>query len=199
MTTQDPPAGPRDPKAEAAAAKAYAKAQRPWFKKKRWIISLGFVALAIAGAAASPPPQDSNTAADNSSQDSSSSKTPAAKEKSVSDTAGKAPAVKKAPELTSGQKNALEAAKNYLDMSGFSKAGLISQLSSSAADGYSKADATYGATHAGADWNQEAVEAAKNYLDMTPMSKTALINQLTSSSADKFTEEQARYAASKVY
>jgi len=35
----------RDAKAQAKAAKAYAKAQRPWFKKKRFIIPGGFVAL----------------------------------------------------------------------------------------------------------------------------------------------------------
>lgn len=50
-----PPAPPYgdDPKAAAAAAKAYAKAQRPWFKKKRFILPLivvAAVALASAGA-----------------------------------------------------------------------------------------------------------------------------------------------------
>jgi hypothetical protein len=35
----------RDAKANAKAAKAYAKAQRPWFKKKRFIIPLALVAL----------------------------------------------------------------------------------------------------------------------------------------------------------
>ena len=68
--------------------------------------------------------------------------------------------------MTSGQENALESAQNYLDMSGFSKAGLIQQLSSSAGDGYSKADATFAANNVDADWNEEAVEAAQNYLDI---------------------------------
>jgi hypothetical protein len=35
----------RDAKAEARAAKAYAKAQRPWWKKKRFILPLGLVLL----------------------------------------------------------------------------------------------------------------------------------------------------------
>jgi hypothetical protein len=36
-----------DPKAQAAAEKAYRKAQRPWFKKKRFIIPLALVVLII--------------------------------------------------------------------------------------------------------------------------------------------------------
>jgi hypothetical protein len=41
-----------DPKAQAKAAKAYAKASRPWFKKKRWWL-LGVVILIIIIVAAS--------------------------------------------------------------------------------------------------------------------------------------------------
>jgi hypothetical protein len=120
----------------------------------------------------------------------SQSEKPAAQEK---------PAAEKKPDMSSGQKNALEAGQNYLDTMPFSKAGLIQQLSSSAGDGYSKADATFAANHVDADWNKEAVEAAKNYLDTMPMSKDALIEQLASSAGDKYTQAQARYAASKVY
>jgi hypothetical protein len=51
MTDQPtPPAN--DARAQAAAAKAYAKAQRPWYKKKRWIISIAVVVLIVIGAAA---------------------------------------------------------------------------------------------------------------------------------------------------
>lgn len=39
-------------KAQAAAAKATAKALRPWWKKKRFIIPLAFVALMVVAAAA---------------------------------------------------------------------------------------------------------------------------------------------------
>jgi hypothetical protein len=93
---------------------------------------------------------------------------------------GKKPASKKAPEMTSGQKNALESARGYVDMSGFSKRGLIKQLSSSAGDGYSKADATFAANNADADWKAEAVESAQNHLDMGGFSEQALIEQLSS-------------------
>jgi CO/xanthine dehydrogenase Mo-binding subunit len=93
----------------------------------------------------------------------------------------------------------LQSAENYLDLSGMSKAGIIQQLSSSAGEGFSKADATFAANNVDADWKQEAVEAAKNYLDISPMSKDALIQQLSSAAGDKFTPTQARYAANKVY
>jgi len=48
-----PPHSPGNPRAEAKAAKAYAKAMRPWYKKKRVIIPAGLVALTMVGSAAS--------------------------------------------------------------------------------------------------------------------------------------------------
>lgn len=51
MTDQTPPPGwqpgQENPKAAAKAAKAYAKATRPWFKKKRFIIPIAFVAIMV--------------------------------------------------------------------------------------------------------------------------------------------------------
>jgi LysM repeat protein len=41
----------QNPKAQAKAAKAYAKAMRPWYKKKRVLIPAGFVTLALVGTA----------------------------------------------------------------------------------------------------------------------------------------------------
>jgi hypothetical protein len=103
------------------------------------------------------------------------------------------------PDMTSAQKNAVGSAQNYLDLSGFSKRGLIQQLSSSAGDGYARKDAVFAVNHLSPDWNKEAVQSAKNYLDISPMSKTALIEQLSSSAGDGFTRAQAEYAANKVY
>lgn len=40
-------------RADAKAEKAYEKASRPWYKKKRFILPLGFIALMIAVAAGS--------------------------------------------------------------------------------------------------------------------------------------------------
>jgi Domain of unknown function (DUF4352) len=42
------PVSRKDAKAHAAAAKAYAKAQRPWWQKKRFIVPVGLVVLAVA-------------------------------------------------------------------------------------------------------------------------------------------------------
>ena len=80
----------------------------------------------------------------------------------------------------------------------FSRAGLIRQLSSSAGDGYPKADATFAANNVDADWNAEALEAAKNYQDIMPMSRDGLIRQLTSSAGDQYTMKQAEYAVNKL-
>ncbi len=55
-----------DPKAAAKAAKAYAKATRPWYKKKRFIIPLALVALIVISSALSgggdPSPSNDDTA-----------------------------------------------------------------------------------------------------------------------------------------
>ena len=103
------------------------------------------------------------------------------------------------PTVTAGQAQALESARSYIEMSGFSKRGLIQQLSASAGDGFSKSEATYAADHVGADWKAEAVESAKSYMDMGGFSRQHLMEQLTSSAGEKFTAAQASYAVSKVY
>jgi hypothetical protein len=56
---------------------------------------------------------------------------------------------KAAPSYTVAQENAIESAKSYLDFSGFSRAGLIQQLSSKAGDQFTVAQATYAANHVG--------------------------------------------------
>jgi len=124
---------------------------------------------------------------------------PASTGATAKSTTQKKPAAKQEPKMTSGQKNALQAAQDYLDTMPFSKAGLIQQLSSSAGAGFSKADATFAANNVDADWNREAVKAAQGYLDTMPMSKNALIQQLSSTAGAGFTRAQARYAVSKVY
>jgi hypothetical protein len=101
-------------------------------------------------------------------------------------------------ELSAGRKNAIRSAKSYLDLSGFSRAGLIQQLTSKAGDGFSRADATYAVDHIGADWNAEAVESAKSYLDLSGFSRSGLIEQLTSTAGDRYTKAQAEHAADEV-
>ena len=103
-----------------------------------------------------------------------------------------------APDYTPAQENAIESAQGYLDMSGFSRAGLIGQLTSKAGEGYKMADAVLAVNHIKVDWNKEAVEAAKGYLDMSSFSRVGLIQQLSSKAGDQFTPAQATYAANHV-
>jgi len=99
------------------------------------------------------------------------------------------------PALTNQQKNAVAAAKQYLQTQAFSQQGLIDQLDSSAGDGYSVNDATVAVDSLTVNWNTEAVQAAKAYLQTQPFSCTDLINQLDSSAGDQFTVAQATYGA----
>lgn len=183
------------------------KAKRAWYVKKRFLIPAGLVALFIAIAAGNSGGDGtepvSATSPTTSASSSSSAAAPAAKVAAPATTAAPKPvapkpAAPKPPALTSGQRNALRAAENYISLMGMSKAGLIQQLSSPAGDGYSKADATYAANHVKVDWNAEAVEAAKNYMEIMPMSRSALIQQLSSTAGDKFTKAQATQAADAV-
>ncbi len=75
---EQPRQGPsrRDAKADAKPSKAYAKAQRPWYKKKRWIIPLGliFIIVIIALATASSGGGSSSNSGGSSGGSSSSKK-----------------------------------------------------------------------------------------------------------------------------
>ena len=100
---------------------------------------------------------------------------------------------------TIGQREALQAAKSYLSFGSFSRAGLISQLTSSYGEGFSRADAVWGVNHAHANWNAEAVQAAKSYLRTGHFSRAALIQQLESPYGDHFTHAQAVYGVNVAY
>ncbi|WP_298290339.1 Ltp family lipoprotein [Novosphingobium sp.] len=100
-----------------------------------------------------------------------------------------------ADKLTGPQRNALRSAKQYLDLSGFSRKGLIQQLSSNAGDGYAEADAIAAVDSLAVDWKAEAAESAKQYISMTGFSCNGLIEQLSSSAGDKYTKEEAEYGA----
>jgi hypothetical protein len=82
-------------------------------------------------------------------------------------------------------------------MSGFSRAGLIGQLSSTSGEGFNVADAVFAVNHIKVDWNKEAVESAKSYLEMGGFSRAGLIQQLSSKAGDQFTLAQATYAATQ--
>jgi hypothetical protein len=101
---------------------------------------------------------------------------------------------------TASQQQALDAAQNYLsDGQGFSRASLISQLTSQYGNGFSQADATWAVDHSGANWDAQAVISAKNYMsDGQGFSRASLIDQLTSAYGSQFTYAQAVYAAGQV-
>ncbi len=94
---------------------------------------------------------------------------------------------------TSGEKNALEKALQYLDYSAFSYYGLVEQLEY---EGFTSSEAQYGADNCGADWNEQAAKKAKQYLEYSSFSKSGLIEQLV---FEGFTQSQAEYGASKAY
>lgn len=94
--------------------------------------------------------------------------------------------------VTIGQKNALNSAKDYLELMAFSYSGLIEQLEY---EGYTTEEATYAADNCGADWNEQAAKSAQAYLDMMSFSRAELIDQLI---YEGFTSEQAEYGATAV-
>lgn len=97
------------------------------------------------------------------------------------------------PELTTGQKNALKQAENYLDYTAFSRSGLIEQLEY---EGYSTEDATFAVDKCTVDWNEQAAKKATEYLEFSSFSKSGLIDQLL---YEGFTQEQAEYGANAAY
>ncbi|MEX1199684.1 MAG: Ltp family lipoprotein [Methylophaga sp.] len=102
-----------------------------------------------------------------------------------------------AESLTGPQKHAVRSAKQYLSFQGFSRDGLIDQLSSAYGDGYEVADATVAVDSLNIDWNKQAVKSAKNYLSFQGFSCKGLIQQLSSSYGDKYTVSQATYGAQR--
>lgn len=106
------------------------------------------------------------------------------------------------PNMTAGQKNAVRSAESYLEYSGFSRLGLIQQLTSEYGEGFEPADAEFAVAYleqsGEVDWNAEAVESAENYLDYSAFSREGLVEQLTSEYGDQYTLDQATYAVDQV-
>lgn len=97
--------------------------------------------------------------------------------------------------LSRPQKNAVRSAEQYISMTGFSREGLIDQLSSDGGEGYEVADATIAVDSLNINWNEQAARTAKNYLDMTGFSCDGLIDQLSSDGGEGYTVDQATYGA----
>lgn len=119
---------------------------------------------------------------------------------SIGDTSADDPA-DSAPEnnFTASQEAAMESAQSYLDMGGFSRKGLIQQLSSGAGEGFPHKDAIFAIRHLRPDWKAQAVKSARGYVEMGGFSRSSLIEQLSSDAGEGFTRAEAEYAANKVY
>lgn len=115
--------------------------------------------------------------------------TPTNKPSAVKPSASQSAARK--PAMTASQEQAVGSAEDYLRVQGFSRKGLIEQLKF---EGFSTADATYGADHVAANWNEQAVKAAKAYLQLQHFSRSGLIDQLV---FEGFTRKQAAFGVSK--
>ncbi len=98
--------------------------------------------------------------------------------------------------------NAYQAAISYLEYTGFSKAGLIDQLSSEYGDNYTVQQATDAVsaleTSGLVDWNEQAVRSGQSYLEYSSFSRQGLIDQLSSAYGGKYTLAQATYAADQL-
>lgn len=90
-------------------------------------------------------------------------------------------------DATTGQKNALGSAIQYISTMPFSRDGLVDQL---LYEGYSQEEAEYGADNCGADWSEQAVKMASSYLSTMAFSAQGLTNQLV---YEGFSQEQAEY------
>ena len=151
----------------------------------------GQEAVTITGAAASapasptppPPPRDS---------------APGAADGAPANNVTAAPSGSPASgNLTAAQRNAVRSANSYLQLSGFSRQGLIDQLSSEFGDRYSVGDATVAVDSLSTDWNAQAARSTVSYLELSGFSCQGLINQLSSEFGDKYTVEQATYGATQ--
>ena len=203
----NPPLQP--PTGNAADTGARKPKKKNWFLRHKIVSGVGAIAL-IGGITAVANSGGGGAGTPDLAQSSPSvtvSETPAAEpavtqtptpETAVAETSAAQPAATQTPapdtpQLTASQANALRSAKNYLTISGFSRQGLIDQLSSEYGNKYSVADATLAVESLNADWNEQARRKAASYLEMMGYSRQGLIDQLSSEYGDKFTVEQATF------
>ncbi|HIV97268.1 MAG TPA: Ltp family lipoprotein [Candidatus Agathobaculum stercoravium] len=91
--------------------------------------------------------------------------------------------------MTMSQANAYKSALSYLDLSAFSRSGLIEQLEF---EGYSTEDATFAVDKCDADWAEQAEKSAQSYLEYSAFSQQGLIDLLV---FEGFSNEDATAAA----
>lgn len=96
-------------------------------------------------------------------------------------------------QINPGQQNAIGSAEQYLEISAFSRSGLIDQLEY---EGYSTEDATFAVDSLNVDWNEQAAKSARQYLEISSFSRSGLIDQLV---YEGFTYAQAEYGVNAAY
>ena len=184
---------------------------KPWFKKKWIIIPLAALLFLVV---VSVSQQSAQTAANDKVAAVASQKaaTQAAADKVVADQAvadkaaadqaviDKAAADKAAADQAAAaaaavpvaQQNAKRSAESYIEMSGFSRSGLIKQLQF---EGFAEKDANRAIDSMNVNWNTEAEQSAKSYMEMSGFSRSGLIGQLE---FEGFTNAQAAHGADSV-
>lgn len=202
-----PPQGPYGQQFTPAQLRAAAKAGRPFWKKKRFVLPAGLILLFILiGALGSGGSENAPIAAAPATSTQAADPTAAATqeptEEGTTERPTQEPEPTKEPEpeptknaLSDEQQDAVSAAEDYLDFTAFSQKGLIRQLSSDAGSGFSKKDATVAVNSMDIDYNEQAAKAAKSYREFTSFSRNGLIKQLESDAGSGFTHKQAVYGA----
>jgi len=126
-------------RADVKAEKARAKAMRPWYRKKRFAIPLGLVVLVVVMSALGGD-EDGSQVAETSADGGAVESEPASVAEAAPQDEPEPDVLEDEPdpqpEMTVAQEQAVQSASSYLDSGGFSRRGLIKQLTSDAGDAY---------------------------------------------------------------
>lgn len=162
-----------------------AKKNRPWFKKKRFIIPIALVvvigfASSLGGGSDStdsPVAESVTESTESSGESTQETDSGSSEEPEEVDTRS----------YTASQQNALDSAEGYLSFMPFSRTGLIDQLEF---EGFSNADASFALDELDPDWFEQAAKSAESLSSF--FSGQGLIDQLE---FEGFTTEEATYGA----
>jgi hypothetical protein len=187
---------PWQPQPVTSAQLREGQKRKPWVARHKVLsVLIAFSALVVIIVGASGSNKPTTMVSDSGAASSSESPSTAVSSASAS-SAPTTPAAPASPSMTAAQQQAVDAADGYLsEGQGFSEQGLLSQLTSSAGEGYSQSDAEFAIDYVNPNWDQQAVDAANGYLsEGQGFSEQGLLQQLTSSAGDGFTGAQAEYA-----
>ena len=169
---------------ESETGKLEDKANKPWFKKKRFVIPGVIIVLAVISSSLSGDP---DTSGQNSPDSTVETASPTQESESQVE-----PEAEVEIEETVGEENARRSAESYLRFSAFSREGLIDQLEF---EGFSIEEAEYAVDAVNADWFEQAALKAESYLEFSSFSRQGLIDQLL---FEGFSEEEAIYGVDQV-